>query len=96
MLSQAPVNLLNIEDVDDIVSDIEPTRSGIPVLIRQYIALGGRVLAFNVDPEFSYALDGLMFLDLLHGDRPRLSRYLGPEALSALEKRHLSPRRGVA
>jgi hypothetical protein len=50
-----------------------------PVLLRQYLRLGGRVLAFNVDPQFSHVLDGLIVVDLLKTERALLERYLGRE-----------------
>ncbi|MBN9656741.1 MAG: lysophospholipid acyltransferase family protein [Acidobacteria bacterium] len=67
----------DVEDLSEVVSDIEPNRAGIPVLLRQYLKLGGKLLGFNVDPEFSNALDGLILVDLLRTDRKLLQRYLG-------------------
>lgn len=40
---------------------------------------GGRVLAFNVDPQFSNVLDGLIVVDLLETERALLDRYLGKD-----------------
>jgi hypothetical protein len=34
------------------------------VLIRQYLKAGGRLLAFNVDPDFSNSLDALILTEL--------------------------------
>lgn len=48
-----------------------------PVLLRHYLKLGGRLLAFSVDSEFSNALDGLIVVDLTQTDRKLLERYLG-------------------
>jgi len=48
-------------------------------LLRQYLKLGGRLLGFNVDPEFSDTLDGLIVVDLLKTERRLLERYLGKE-----------------
>jgi putative hemolysin len=72
-----PVASLDIEDLSDIISDIEPTRIGVPVLLRQYLRLGGKLLGFNVDPEFSDALDGLIVVDLTRTEPRLLERYLG-------------------
>jgi len=75
---QAPlIASLDLDDLSDIVSDLEPTRSGIPVLLRQYLKLGGTLLGFSVDPEFSDALDGLILVDLTGTDPKLLERYLG-------------------
>ena len=70
---------MDAEDLSDVVSDLEPSRTGIPVLLRQYLKLGGKLLGFNVDPEFSDALDGLIVVDLLKTERRLLERYLGKE-----------------
>lgn len=36
-----------------------------PTLLKKYIKLNARILAFNVDPDFNYCVDGLIMLDLL-------------------------------
>jgi len=43
---------LDIEDLSELVSDIEQKQTGVPVLLRQYLKLGGKLLGFNVDPDF--------------------------------------------
>ncbi len=68
---------LDVEDLSDVISDLEPARAGIPVLLRQYLKLGGKLLGFNVDPEFSDALDGLILVDLTRTEPRLLERYLG-------------------
>ena len=72
-----PAQGLDLEDLSDCVADLEPTRTGIPVLLRQYLKLGGKLLGFNVDPEFSDALDGLIVVDLTKTEPRLLERYLG-------------------
>lgn len=75
-----------LEDLAQVVSDIEPGREGVPVLLRQYLKLGGKLLGFNVDPEFFNALDGLIIVDLTKTEPKLLERYLGKnEAVSFLE-----------
>jgi putative hemolysin len=72
-----PAAGFDIEDLSAVVSDIEPSRAGIPVLLRQYLKLGGKLLGFNVDPNFSNALDGLIVVDLTKTEPKLLERYLG-------------------
>ncbi|HOY72271.1 MAG TPA: hypothetical protein PLX53_03980, partial [Tenuifilaceae bacterium] len=43
----------------------EPYDYRMPVLLKKYLKLNGRILGFNVDPKFNNALDGLLILDLL-------------------------------
>lgn len=71
--------LLNdCDTVDDLVAELEPDGKGMPVLLRQYIKLGARFFAFNVDPNFSDALDALMLVDLRYTEPKLLARYMGP------------------
>ena len=74
-----PANGCAVEDLSDMVSDMEPNRAGVPVLLRQYLRLGGKLLGFNVDPEFSNALDGLILVDLTKTEPQLLQRYLGKQ-----------------
>jgi hypothetical protein len=50
----------NFDVVAELVADLDPGPGGIPVLLRHYLGLGGQVLAFNVDRQFSDVLDGLV------------------------------------
>lgn len=65
------------DDVSDLVAEIEPDEKGIPVLLRQYLKLGAKFVAFNVDPAFSDALDGLIVVDLLNTEPRVLEKYMG-------------------
>jgi putative hemolysin len=67
----------HVDELSDVISDIEPSQAGIPVLLRQYLKLGGKLLGFNVDPEFSDVLDGLIVVDLTQTEPKLLERYLG-------------------
>lgn len=52
----------------------------VPVLIRQYLTLNGRLLAFSVDPDFNHSLDGLVLVDLDQVEEQTLGRYMGADA----------------
>jgi hypothetical protein len=74
-------DLLNdFEQVADYVSEIEPDGKDVPVLLRQYLKLGGRLLSFNLDPDFSSVVDGLIVVDLSRTPLKTLRRYMGNEA----------------
>jgi putative hemolysin len=76
----------DIEDLSTVVSDVEQKKTAVPVLLRQYLRLGGKLLGFNVDPEFADALDGLILVDLTKTEPKLLERYLGKaEATAFLE-----------
>jgi putative hemolysin len=72
-----PRSGFDVDDLSQVVSDLEPSRAGVPVLLRQYLRLGGKLLGFNVDPDFSNALDGLILVDLTRTEPKLLERYLG-------------------
>lgn len=67
------------EQLSELVASLEPDGKGMPVLLRQYLKLGGRLLAFNVDRQFSNTLDGLILVDLLRTEPQLLQRYLTAE-----------------
>jgi hypothetical protein len=67
----------DIEDLSLSIADIEDDGKGVPVLIRQYLKAGGRVLGFNVDPNFSDTLDALILVDLRRAPLPLLERSMG-------------------
>lgn len=52
---------------------------GVPVLLRQYLGLNGKLVCFNVDPAFNNALDGLITVDLRNVPVKTLGRYMGKE-----------------
>lgn len=72
-----------IDELSGIVSDIEADRKGVPVLLRQYVKLGGKLMGFNIDPSFGNGLDGLVLVDLLKCDRKVLVRLMGAEGFAA-------------
>jgi len=84
----------SIEDVSELIAQIEPDDKGVPVLLRQYLKLGGKLLGFNVDDQFSDVLDGLIMVDLVETDQKALGRYMGREAVEAYQRWHREhPRR---
>lgn len=70
---------VDAEDCSEVVSGFEADGKGFPTLLRHYLKLNGRFLSFNVDPDFSDVLDGLVMVDMLQTD-PRLpARLMGRE-----------------
>ncbi len=52
----------DLNKFDKIIDEIEPGSLRLPVLIKKYIKQNARVVAFNVDPLFNNAVDGLMYI----------------------------------
>ena len=78
----------DVRDINDLLVDIEAQQKSIPILLRQYLRLGGKMLGFNVDSNFGDVLDGLIFVDLLEADPKLLERYMGREGVAYLHKFH--------
>jgi putative hemolysin len=72
----------DIEHMSNCVSEIEEDGKEIPILLRQYIKMGGEILAFNVDPAFSSVIDALIMVDVSKTPMKILKRYMGSEAAS--------------
>lgn len=73
----------SVEGISELVSVIEQDNKGMPILLKQYLKLGGRMLGFNVDNNFNDCLDGLVLVDLYETDPKVLSRYMGKDGASS-------------
>lgn len=51
----------DLNKLDKIIDDLEPELR-LPVLIKKYIKQNAKMIAFNVDPNFNDAIDGLMYI----------------------------------
>jgi putative hemolysin len=80
--------LKDLDDLTDPIADVEADGKGLPILIKQYAKLGGRLLSFNVDREFSNVLDGLVVVDLRATDPGVLERYVGKDGILAFQSYH--------
>jgi Putative hemolysin len=52
----------DLNKFDKIIDELEPGNLRLPVLIKKYIKQNAKVIAFNVDPLFNNAVDGLMYI----------------------------------
>lgn len=52
----------DLNKFDRIIDEVEPGSMRLPVLIKKYIKQNAKVVAFNVDPLFNDAVDGLMYI----------------------------------
>ncbi len=52
----------NLNKFDKIIDELEPGSLRLPVLIKKYLKQNAKVVAFNVDPHFNNAIDGLMYI----------------------------------
>jgi hypothetical protein len=94
---QALCSLLpGVDDLAAPISDLEPDGKGIPILVRQYVKLGGRLLAFSLDPQFGNTLDGFVMVDLRETAPEILRRYMGKDEAREFFAWHAAVRPRVA
>ena len=81
----------DLNKFDKIIDEIEPGALRLPVLLKKYIKQNARLIAFNVDPLFNNAVDGLMYIRIsdlpdstvrpvLEEFQAELERKYGPKA----------------
>ncbi len=54
----------DVNKLDKYISEFEPNRFRVPILLKKYMKQNAQIIGFNVDPRFNNSLDGLMILDL--------------------------------
>jgi putative hemolysin len=75
------------DDVSTAIADIQKNGKGMPVLIKEYLKMGGRTLAFNVDHSFSDCVDALIMVDLRRTEPKLLEKYIGTGASQMIQLR---------
>jgi putative hemolysin len=78
----------DIDDVSRAVAQIERDAKGVPILLKQYLKLGGKLLGFNADPLFGNAVDGLIRVDLRTTERRVLVHYMGETGAESFLRWH--------
>ncbi|MGD8836150.1 MAG: lysophospholipid acyltransferase family protein [Desulfobacteraceae bacterium] len=87
----APFTMLEKNAIDEIsmlVSKIEKDNKGVPTLIKHYLKLSGRFLAFNLDKTFANVIDGLVWVDLIKTDPKLLKRFMGRQGVNTFYAYH--------
>lgn len=88
---QARLIDLNVRDlriIASLLAVVEDEAVGVPVLLRQYLKLNGRILGFNVDPQFNNALDCLLWVDLARTEAAHLDRLMGRDGAEVFRAYH--------
>jgi len=52
----------DLNKFDKIIEEVEQGALRLPVLIKKYVKQNAKLVAFNVDPTFNNAIDGLMYI----------------------------------
>ena len=82
----------DLNKLDKIIDELEPGNLRLPVLIKKYIKQNARLVAFNVDPLFNNAVDGLMYIRI--ADIPESTMKPVLEEFTAEMERKLSEKEG--
>ena len=77
----------DLNKFDKIIDEIEPGSLRLPVLIKKYIKQNAKVVAFNVDPMFNNAIDGLMYIKISDIPESTLKPVM-EEFQAELERKH--------
>jgi putative hemolysin len=75
-------SLASVSLLSKVLSRMEQGK-GLPVLIRQYLKMNGKLVCFNVDPAFHNSLDGLIVVNLKEVPLSILGKYMGQEEAKA-------------
>lgn len=82
--------ITDLDHISQLMSDIELKNIQLPILLKEYIKLGGKLLSFNIDLSFNQVLDGFICVDLLKTPPHLLRRYLGKNEYDNFIKQHRS------
>ncbi len=74
-----PTALPDTRALGSLVSELEASGRSVPVLLRQYLRLGGRMISFNIDEDFGGTLDCLVVVNMAEAPERVLRRYCGKE-----------------
>lgn len=77
LLGELGIEEADLQWLSEVVGQLEHDDKGVPILLRQYLKMGGQILGFNIDPKFSHVLDCLLMVDLTQTDPALLGRYMG-------------------
>jgi putative hemolysin len=80
--------LRDLDELAEPISDVEADGKGLPILLKQYAKVGGRLVGFNLDRKFSDVVDGLIIVDLRQTDPSVLERYMGKEGYAGFRRFH--------
>jgi putative hemolysin len=80
--------LRDLEELAEPISDVEEDGKGLPVLIKQYAKVGGKLVGFNLDRKFSDVVDGMVIVDLRQTEPSVLERYMGKEGYAQFRRFH--------
>ncbi|HWO09501.1 MAG TPA: GNAT family N-acyltransferase, partial [Polyangiaceae bacterium] len=91
--AEAAAPELDLRALSRRISQLEPDQKGLPVLVKEYIKLGGQFLGFSVDPDFQDAMDGFVVVSLDRTNPKLLALYMGNENYERFRAWQRAPQR---
>lgn len=82
------VSVQSLQDVQELIEELEGSHLKVPILIKHYLKMGARILAFNIDHAFNDAMDILVVTDLLSAPAELMAKYMGEEGYRQYLSRH--------
>lgn len=80
--------LANVKMLGKLIGRCDPGKA-VPVLLRHYLSLNGRLICFNIHSKFNDSLEGLIVVDVRKTEQKTLNRFMGPEGLKVFLDSHL-------
>lgn len=72
--------LANVKMLGKLIGRCDPGKA-VPVLLRHYLSLNGKLVCFNIHSNFNNSLEGLIIVDVRKTELKTLNRFLGAEGL---------------
>lgn len=73
--SEMLAELSNVKMLGKLIGRCDPGKA-VPVLLRHYLSLNGKLVCFNIHSNFNDSLEGLIIVDARQTDAKTLSRFL--------------------
>lgn len=76
--SEMLAELSNVKMLGKLIGRCDPGKA-VPVLLRHYLSVNGKLVCFNIHPNFNDSLEGLIIVDARQTEAKTLSRFLGAD-----------------
>ena len=82
--------LANIKMLGKLIGRCDPGKA-VPVLLRHYLSLNGKMVCFNIHADFNDSLEGLIIVDARNTHPKTLTRFMGVEGYNVFNALHKLP-----
>lgn len=78
----------DLSGLSKLISGVEPDGKGIPLYLKHYLKLGGKVIGFSIEPSFDRTLNSLILLDIGGCNQGALKYWMGKEGMERFLEYH--------